>query len=320
VKNKLAPLVSIVVPIYNVENYVSRLLESIVSQTYKNIELILVNDGSLDKSIDIAINFLKDKDLCWKVLNKENGGAASARNSGISVSRGEWVICPDADDYLAPCMIERLVSEAIKRSVLCAFCKYSSVYPEQIASVKFHEKCVKSYSAKQMRYLFLERRLQLVSPAMLVHRSVCEEIRYNEACPYDEDIYFIWQVLFVCDSFAFIDGNYYLYVTRKTSSVHTLTGEKYLATSKQYQQLENDLIASYPEMRLFIKRIHPKYRLGGLHVLAKSTCFSKFRDVVYRDGYRKDMFRLIFQPNIVLSVYALTYCLSLRLFFYLSKF
>lgn len=92
-------LVSIIVPIYNVELYVERCINSIINQTYRNIEIILVNDGSTDKSLEIIKQFEKN-DKRIQILNKENGGQASARNLGIEISNGDYLIFVDSDDYL----------------------------------------------------------------------------------------------------------------------------------------------------------------------------------------------------------------------------
>lgn len=102
--------VSIIIPVYNVERYLRLCLESVLSQTYKNIEVILVNDGSTDKSSDICRVFSNlDKRII--LLDKENGGLSSARNAGIEVGTGELIYLLDSDDYIRVNAIEELVNE-----------------------------------------------------------------------------------------------------------------------------------------------------------------------------------------------------------------
>lgn len=100
-------LVSVIVPIYNVEQYLPRCIESILAQTYKNFELILVDDGSADNCPQICDDYA-EKDFRIKVIHKKNGGVSSARNLGISVARGTYIWFVDSDDYIEPVSLQRL--------------------------------------------------------------------------------------------------------------------------------------------------------------------------------------------------------------------
>lgn len=101
------PLISIVVPIYNIEDYVRRCLNSIIGQTYVNIEIILVDDGSTDNSSSICDEFAK-KDSRVKVLHKENGGLVSARKAGVNIATGEYILNIDGDDWVEENWVEEL--------------------------------------------------------------------------------------------------------------------------------------------------------------------------------------------------------------------
>ena len=106
-------LVSVIVPVYNVEDYLDRCIGSVVSQTYHNLELILVDDGSPDRCPEICDNWTR-KDARIKVIHKPNGGVSSARNAGLEEARGEWVFFLDADDFLPETALECLVERARK--------------------------------------------------------------------------------------------------------------------------------------------------------------------------------------------------------------
>ncbi|WP_154973361.1 glycosyltransferase family 2 protein [Priestia megaterium] len=99
------PLVSIIVPVYNVEKYVERCLLSILNQTYKNFEVIIINDGSTDRSLNIMEKISEEDDRIF-IYNKENGGQASARNMGLRYMKGDYLIMVDSDDYIEECLIE----------------------------------------------------------------------------------------------------------------------------------------------------------------------------------------------------------------------
>ena len=103
-------LISIIVPIYNVSKYLDKCLNSLINQTYKNIEIILINDGSTDNSISICLKY-KKKDKRIRLYNKKNGGLSSARNMGIKYSKGNYLFFVDSDDFLDLEIIEYLYNK-----------------------------------------------------------------------------------------------------------------------------------------------------------------------------------------------------------------
>ena len=100
------PTISIIVPVYNTEQYLNRCIDSILSQSFTNFELLLIDDGSTDKSGDICDEYAR-KDERIKVFHKKNGGVSSARNMGLDFARGEWITFVDSDDYIDSCFLYR---------------------------------------------------------------------------------------------------------------------------------------------------------------------------------------------------------------------
>lgn len=116
-------LISVIIPVYQVEKYLSRCLDSVINQTYKNLEIILVDDGSTDASGDICDEYAK-KDDRIKVIHKENGGLSSARNVGLDIMQGEYVAFVDSDDWIAPDMYEYLYQIMQDTGVDISVCYY----------------------------------------------------------------------------------------------------------------------------------------------------------------------------------------------------
>lgn len=121
----MEPLISVIVPIYNVEKYLDKCVQSIVNQTYKNLEIILVDDGSPDNCCQLCDDWAK-RDSRIKVIHKENGGVSSARNVALDAANGDYVGFVDGDDYIEPVMYEKLLSCAMANNADIVVCNNSN--------------------------------------------------------------------------------------------------------------------------------------------------------------------------------------------------
>ena len=109
-------LISIVIPIYNASKYLEKCINSVINQTYKNLEIILVNDGSIDNSLDICNDF-KDKDNRIKVISKKNEGVSKTRNIGIDKCKGKYLMFLDSDDYIDEIYVEKMYTYLTKNNL-----------------------------------------------------------------------------------------------------------------------------------------------------------------------------------------------------------
>ena len=133
-------LISIIVAVYNIENYIDRCVTSLINQTYKDIEIILVNDGATDNS-GKKCDFYKEKDARIVVIHKENGGLSSARNAGMDIAKGEYLLFVDGDDWLDVTYIEKCISKIKKNKVDLLFTPYKREYEDvSIKNNLFNEK------------------------------------------------------------------------------------------------------------------------------------------------------------------------------------
>ena len=122
----MSGVISVIIPVYKAEEYLERCVDSVLAQTYSNLEIILVDDGSPDNSGQICDRYA-EKDSRVKVIHKKNGGVSSARNAGLDVATGEFVAFVDSDDFIAPDMYEKLMVSLSSGSDLsmCDFMMYS---------------------------------------------------------------------------------------------------------------------------------------------------------------------------------------------------
>lgn len=143
-------MLSIIIPIYNVEKYLTKCIESVINQTYKNLEIILVNDGSTDNSKDI-INKYSLIDSRIKIINKKNGGLSDARNVGIEIAKGDYIAFLDSDDWIELNMYEKLYSYIKQENADIVQCSYQEVYNEEVNNQKIKEE-IKLISGKDSLY------------------------------------------------------------------------------------------------------------------------------------------------------------------------
>ena len=122
-------MISVIVPVYKVEQYLPRCVESILGQTYTDIEIILVDDGSPDKCGDICDEYARE-DSRIRVIHKENGGLSDARNAGIEIAQGELITFVDSDDYIAPTMIEHLLEKMNQYGADISICPFQPIYDD----------------------------------------------------------------------------------------------------------------------------------------------------------------------------------------------
>lgn len=123
------PIISIIVPVYNAERGLERCVDSIICQTQQNIEIILIDDGSTDRSLDICQKYAKI-DCRIKIIHQNNAGVSVTRNRGIEIARGEYIGFVDSDDWIEPSMFERLLQEAENTGADVVMCDVTTVYED----------------------------------------------------------------------------------------------------------------------------------------------------------------------------------------------
>ena len=207
------PKVSIVVPVYNVEEYIEKCILSLVNQTLKDIEIIFVNDGTKDNSEDIILRYQKEYPQIIKYLKKENGGLSSARNFGIPHSTGEYICFLDSDDYVETNMYETMYNEAVKGNFDMVECNFIWEYPNK-TRIDIGQK----YSSIKEA---LEK-ARVVAWNKLYKREIIlnSKVRFPEGLRY-EDVEFFYEILPELGSIGYVDNPFIHYVQRGNSIINT---------------------------------------------------------------------------------------------------
>ncbi len=179
-------LISVIVPIYRVENYIRKCIDSIIGQTYTALEIILVDDGSPD-NCGIICDEYAESDSRIRVIHKENGGLSSARNTALDVIRGDWIICIDSDDYVHPDMIKRLYNAAINSNSDISICSHYIEKGDKLLITERVEDDIKIWDKHTALYRLVEdREVKNYAWGKLYKAELFDGVRYPEGRNYED--------------------------------------------------------------------------------------------------------------------------------------
>lgn len=246
-------LISVIIPVYKVERYLNRCVESIAAQSYRNLEIILVDDGSPDQCGDMCDSWAR-KDARIRVIHKKNGGLSDARNAGIGAANGEYIVFVDSDDYIAQEMIERLYGAVRSNQTKLALCNVLCVDEDGLPTGEsdgspIREECL---TAEQILPRFYQAGgpLYIVAWNKLYHRSLLSKETFPVG-KWHEDEFIAAQLFWKAGRVACIDYMGYHYVMRRAGSImsaqedvrHLDALEALLIRYRFYQEIgQNELL------------------------------------------------------------------------------
>ena len=244
------PIISIIVPVYNTSLYLEQCLNSIHNQSFKDYEVICVDDGSSDNSLDILRKYEKVINNC-KVISQKNSGVSAARNRGLKEAKGDYIIFIDSDDFAKENYLERLYNESIKTNsdvVICNFYRYHENL--NLTTPVIYKKRRGLYSSEEI--------LKSLIPDILIHSYLWNKLWKKEL--FDnlefpeikyEDIAIMCDLFYKTKKVSIISDSLYYYRIRKTSIVRNYS----IST-------QNDYVKAYGFIRLFLKdkNLYNKYK------------------------------------------------------------
>lgn len=241
------PLISIIVPIYKVQKYLEQCVKSISLQTYKNIEIILVDDGSPDNCGKLADDLAKN-DQRIKVIHKVNGGLSSARNAGIEVAKGDYIGFVDSDDTIEPFMYEKLLLLLQQENTKLSVCAVNYVYEDGKVLRKNGMGKNKTFNFCQaIIEMNSHRYFDMGAWSKLYHRSLFEDIRFPVG-KLSEDYYIMYKIFDKAQKISYLDIPCYNYLQRKNS----ITRSDRINHDHEYAAFEQMcyLDEKYPDMKV----------------------------------------------------------------------
>lgn len=228
-------MVSIIVSVYNAEKYLHRCVDSILNQTYKDFELILVDDGSKDLSLKICDEYaLKDSRV--KVLHQENAGVSVARNTGLNFCRGQYIAFVDADDYVGSEMIKKLTC-GIEFGADIVISGFLSCYEKQVKTVLVN--APEKFDLQALKENYDTYKIANSVCAKLYRRDLIGDIRFNDKVSMGEDLLFNLQYYNHCQNFVCLsEADYYYDCTNQSSAMHNFKAEYIVCQKLLYGELK----------------------------------------------------------------------------------
>lgn len=265
-------LISIVVPIYNVEQYLEKCINSIINQTYKNLEIILINDGSTDSSSTI-IDKYKLIDSRIKVIHKENGGLSDARNRGIEIAAGKYITFIDSDDYVELDYVEYLYNLIIRYSTNISFCKYDLIFDndkkikDEKHNINKDGKYSKIFALKDILY---SKNFEFSACAKMFLTEHFKDIKFPKGKLY-EDNDTIYKLIDKNEDIALGFEKKYNYVMRNDSITKKNFDEKHLYLITAVDNMCS-FLSKYPELNDALYRKKFWSRIGIFNRMINSNC------------------------------------------------
>lgn len=270
--------ISIIVPVYNVEAYLERCVESILKQTYTNLEILLVNDGSTDKSGELC-DKLALRDHRIRVIHKENGGLSDARNRGIDEASSNLIGFIDSDDYIDEDMYETLYRQMVASKADLSMCGHYDVYhqiPEkQVAEIKTWE----LMPEEAIKMVMEAKILSVTAVNKLYKKALFEQLRFRIG-KIAEDAFIMVDLIHQCSKIVATNEKKYYYVHRENSITTQKFSLKFLNVIEAYEQNAKIISENYPDLYdVAIMRLNWAY----FYVLDRLLVDNDFKDKVLED-------------------------------------
>lgn len=250
------PLISIIVAIYNVEEYLPKCIESILKQSYKNIELILVNDGSSDGSLQICNRYvLEDKRV--KVISKNNGGQSTARNLALDVANGEYIGFIDGDDWIETDMYQTLYDVTTLENADIVQCGWYKVDSSGQKTIPYTNQFREIYSSNEGLDELIKSQGKHLNTSVcckLFKKEIACEVRFSPVRAYEDDEY-IFKTIALAKKIICIDTPLYNYLNRKNSTMTSAFNLNKLALITIQKNICELLKIRYPKHFLYMQKV-----------------------------------------------------------------
>ncbi len=293
-------MISVIIPVYRVEKYIQPCIRALLEQSYTDFEIVLVNDGTPDRSAELARELLESQSkLPYQILETENRGVSAARNTGLEHAAGEYVVMVDADDVIDRDFLRDFADLTRKHPDANIYsCGFTVVSEENCETFSYGRGKTELCSREEAQLHFFRRSIKFLLPALLLKRSFLTQhgIRFDEQVRYSEDVQFIWRCLAYNDrELVHLYKNNYNYVLHPGSTMTASGIEKILTFCGGLERLFDETKGMYCET--VNRQLVPKMFFSMLHGVAKMLPYPDFCTVYTKAGCKRHMQALVKQNS-----------------------
>ena len=275
------PLVSIIMPVYGVEKYIEESVKSIIDQKYRNIELIIVDDESNDKSIELAQCILEKSDVNYTIVKEINKGLPGARNNGANICKGEYICFIDSDDCIDSSHVQYLMEMIDKHHLEVCFTDFEYTNENNRKSKKLNQYSEKIYGKEELLKAFSMRDVKIHCCSLCIKKEVFEKYTFNEKLKYGEDVEFMWRLFSGQSTIGRVCVSTYKYLIRSNSIMTTYSYEKDKVFITEFEKSMKKLSEDYPVNKDIYLRAFYRNIFGWLHSVSKKTNYIQFEQAIY---------------------------------------
>ena len=269
-------LVSVIVPVYEAEKYIVQCIESIQAQTHSNLEIVLVDDGSTDTSLQICTEYAS-RDSRIRVIHQSNKGVSAARNAGLDIITGDYYTFVDSDDELYPNAVELLLNNILAYHADIASCVKDTIAVDGSVASPYANHMVKVYSGLDMLELSLDGERQTNSAcAKLFNRNKFSSIRFENGKSINEDGYYLFQCYTLKPCVIQHNESIYKYYIRSNSNSRNTFSEKYFDMLYFAERKKEIVNSNFPELKEKLITMEVSAHLFFLEILCR-TCDKKYK-------------------------------------------
>lgn len=289
-------LVSVIVPVYNTQDYLDKCIRTLLKQTYENIEIILVNDGSSDKSLEICKKY-HNQDSRIIVIDKKNGGASSARNVGIQVASGEYIMFVDSDDYVDENYVKEMLCAQLNHVDSFVICDLCGVLSDDTHVPLHGEICEEGIFQLKDYYRFAKCQVlnQPVNKIYSLKKIKENNLSFKDNLPIAEDVFFNLEYLQLCTMLYFINNELYFCLTDRAESLCHRYYDNLIDINRMVFDKHRELFSIFQVNDEYKKMLISNYYGEHIDSLDREIAYAKSKKMMFenmRDILQSENFQL----------------------------
>ena len=267
--------ISIIVPVYNVEQYLSRCIDSILQQSFEDYEIILVNDGSKDNSGQICNDYVQ-KDSRIKIINQENAGLAISRRNGFRKSNGKYIMFVDSDDWIDKDTLKDMYKRAEENEseIVCMqFRRVNEKGRKKDYGFKF-DPIICEKKEDMVYHMHTTRYISSSACTKLIRRDIMDSISFPINLAIGEEHNMVAQLILNADRVIIVDDIYYNYFFRSNSISHSGYNSKYDYSLDNYIEIENKFENMFPSYKTSLRSFYAEYEMAVVTAMCRNSVYN----------------------------------------------